>query len=91
MNEPTEAHIEEMNRRGRELVDELLALLAPVGRDTALLSAMQILVSRAGVEPQELLDAITSLVSHNLCAGAPIRLIVARPDADPPAPDGTRH
>ena len=40
--------LERMNQRGGELVDELLAVLAPVGRDTALLSAMQILASRSG-------------------------------------------
>ena len=83
-----EDEIASVNKRGRELVDQLYGVLDEVcDRQCAYLSAMQILLSRSGLDPQEVLDALTSLVAHNLCGDAPIRLFVVRSDAERSPPE----
>lgn len=79
--------IARINDRGRDLVDQLLAVVDLGDRQCAYLSAMQLLLSRSGLDPQEVLDALTSLVAHNLCAGAAIRLVVVRADGETPPPE----
>ena len=82
----TDEDLATMNRRGGELVDELFAVLDVGDRQMAYLSAMQMLLSRSGLEPQAFINALTSLVSHNLCDDAPVRLAVLPFEGESPPP-----
>ena len=92
IEEPTGDEIASVNERGRELVDALYGALGEVcDRETAFLSAMQILLSRSGLGPQQVVDAVTALLGHNLCGDQPIRLTIV-PVADEASPAGpTTH
>lgn len=83
-DQPSDDQIDTANERGRALVDELYAALGQVcDRQTSYLSAMQILMARSGLEVQEALDCITSLLAHNLCDDRPIRLALVPVEAPP--------
>ena len=43
---------------------------------------MQVLIGRCGLDPQQVLYAQASVISHNLCGDEPIRLVVARPEGN---------
>ena len=83
----SDANLARINARARELVDELLAVLDIGDRQCAYFSAMQILLSRCGLGPDAVFHALASLVSHNFCGDAPIRLIVAGAERDRPPPE----
>ncbi len=71
-----------INERARGLADELLALLDLGDRQCAYISAMQVLIGRCGLDPQQVQYAQASVISHNLCGDEPIRLVVARPEGN---------
>ncbi len=90
--EPTGDEMATANERGRELVDELYSALGKVcDRETAYLSAMQILLSRSGLGPQKVVDQVTALLAHNLCNDEPIRLTIEPLADEQPSPDITKH
>ena len=83
--QPTETQIDSVNQRAGVLVDELYATLAEVcDPSTAYLSAMQSLLARSGLDAQAIVDAITTLLAHNLCGDRPIRLAIVPVEAPPP-------
>ena len=88
MKESTDSEIATANERGRDLVDELYEVLGKVcDRQTAYLSIMQIALAKSGLSPQEVVDAVTALLGHNLCGDQPIRLTIV-PVADEASPSG---
>ena len=78
----TDDEMDAINERARGLADELLALLDLGDRQCAYISAMQVLIGRCGLDPQQVLYAQASVISHNLCGDEPIRLVVARPEGN---------
>ncbi len=93
MKEPTDDEMATANERARELADALYGVLDKIcDRETAYLSAMQILLARSGLSPQQVVDAVTVLLGHNLCGDQPIRLTI-EPVADETPQPGvtTRH
>ena len=93
MKEPTDVEMATANKRGGELVDELYGALDKIcDRETALLSAMQILLSRSGLGPQQVVNVVTSLLAHNLCNDQPIQLAIMPVADETPQPGvTTRH
>ena len=92
IEEPTDEALANVNARGRELVDKLYAALDEVcDRENAYLSAMQILLSRSGLGPQQVVDAVTALLGHNLCNDEPIRLSILPAGDGTPLPGVTKH
>ena len=69
----------------------MLSLLDLGDRQCAYISAMQVLLTRAGIEPHQVLDALTTLPAQNLCGDAPIRLVIVRADGETPPSDATKH
>ena len=91
-DQATDDQIDNINERGRALVDELYAALSEVcDRPTAYLSAMQLLLARSGLGVQEIVDAVTTLLGHNLCGDAPIRLAIVPAGDATPQPAVTKH
>ena len=85
-DEMTGDEIASVNERAQALVDQLYDVLGEVcDGETSFLSVSQIVLARSGLDPQQVLGALTSLVQHNLCGDQPIRLAVV-PVADETAP-----
>ena len=86
----TDAELAAINERARALADELLAAVDLGDRQLAYLSAMQLLIARSGLGPQQVIDALTSLIAHNLCEDQPIRLAILPAEVgeveEPPKP-----
>ena len=54
-------------------------------------ASCKILLARSGLGPQQVVDAVTELLGHNLCGDQPIRLTIV-PVADEASPSGpTAH
>ena len=89
--EPTDDEIRALNKRGGELMDELLGVLRPAaGEYGATLSAFQFVLGRTTLGPAEVLDAVANLLAHNFGEG--VRIMVPAPagEADD-APSDTKH
>ena len=93
MMEPTDDEMATANKRGGELIDELYGVLDKIcGKETAYISAMQMLLARSGLSPQQVVDAVTTLLAHNLCNDEPIRLTIEPVADEASQPDvTTRH
>ena len=92
IEEPTDEALASVNDRAQALVDQLYEVLGEVcDGETAYVSAMQILLSRSNLGPQQVVDAVTALLGHNLCDDAPIRLTILPAGDETPLPGVTKH
>ena len=92
MMEPTDDEMATANKRGGELIDELYGVLDKIcGKETAYISAMQMLLARSGLSPQQVVDAVTTLLGHNLCNDEPIRLTIEPVADETPLSGATKH
>ena len=88
--EPTEAEMERLNRDGGALADQLLDLLRPHAGDYgAVLSALQMILSRSPCGLHDDLSIVANLVAHNF--GPDIRLAIPMPPAEGDRPCPTSH
>ena len=91
---PTAAELERLNRDGGALADQLLDLLRPHAGDYgAVLSALQMILSRSPCGVQTDLQIVANLVAHNF--GPDVRLALPMPPdgdgGDNPTPPKAVH
>ena len=90
--EPTDEALASVNDRAQALVDQLYEVLGEVcDGETSFLSVSQIVLARSGLDPQQVLNVLTSLIQHNLCGDRPIRLAIMPVADEQPSPDITKH
>ena len=88
----TEDQLASVNQRVGALADQLYEVLGEVcDRQTAYLSIMQVVLARSGLEAQDIIDLVTTLLAHNLCGDAPIRLAILPAGGDDADPTTTKH